>query len=269
MSNNKEQTPSQTATGSSTTEPVKRGLAVIGAGYGRTGTASMQQALNLLGFGPCYHMREVFKDPTGVQKWDQVGLNNDKNVDWDTIFHGYQSTVDFPAASYYKELHETYPDAKVILNVRDPEKWWDSYKETICPRTPLWNLILAVTAQRNFTADRMVANCVYKAIAGSRAKARDKQAAIAGFLAHNEEVKATIPADKLLVFEVKEGWEPLCKFLECPVPKDTPFPHTNDAEQFQKMIILRKKKALMILAAEVTLVVAGLFWVRGGKSRSS
>lgn len=256
------------------------GLAIIGAGYGRTGTASMQEALNLLGFGPCYHMKEVFKDPNGVSKWDQVGLEFDNKkkenvvaVDWDDIFHGYKSTVDFPAAPYYKELFNKYPNAKVILNVRDPEKWWGSYAETISPSPPLWRVIYTITGQRSFQWDRMVENCVYKPIAGSRANARQKEAAIAGFNRHNEQVKATIPADKLLVFEVKEGWGPLCQFLGCPVPpKDTPFPHTNDTAQFKKFIAIRKKKALAILAAEVTLVivVAGfLLWARdGGRNKS-
>lgn len=264
-------------TSSIPTEPAKGGLAVIGAGYGRTGTASMQQALTILGFGPCYHMFEVSKDMRKKQQWDQVGLTDDdciSDVDWDAIFQGYQSTVDFPAAYYYQQLYKKYPNAKVILTVRDPEKWWNSYKETIGPSTPFWRFVYTVTGlitgQRSFVWDRMVGNCVYKKIAGSRAKAREKQAAIAGFNAHNNEVKATIPSDKLLVFEVKQGWEPLCTFLDCPIPKDTPFPHTNDTAHFKERIASGKKKALAILAAEIVLAVGvgGLFWLRGGKATS-
>ena len=90
---------------------------------------------------------------------------------------------------------------------------------------------------------------------------------MAGFIAHNEEVKATIPADKLLVFEVKQGWEPLCKFLGCPIPKDTPFPHVNDTEAFKQRIFQKKKKALAILVAEIALVAGSLFWFRRGKGK--
>ena len=249
-------------------EPVvPGGLSVIGAGYGRTGTASMQQALNLLGYGPCYHMFEVSKSSRKLLQWDRVGLLSDtsNNVDWDDIFDGYQSTVDFPVAPYYKELYKKYPHAKVILTVRDPGKWWDSYKETIGPSTPFWRFVFAVTFVRSFYWDRMTGNCVYQKIAGTRAKARDKAAAIAGFNAHNAEVKATIPADKLLVFELKQGWEPLCKFLGCPIPKDTPFPRTNDTAHFKARIALRKKQALAILVAELALVVGGVFWLRDQK----
>ena len=245
---------------------VQGGLAVIGAGYGRTGTASMQQALNLLGFGPCYHMFEVSKSSSRIEQWDRVGLLSDDDtsgVDWDDIFDGYQSAVDFPVAPYYKELYEKYPHAKVILTVRDPEKWWDSYKETIGPSTPFWRFVFTVTFVRNFYWDRMTGNCVYKKIAGTRAKARHKEFTIAGFNAHNAEVEATIPSDKLLVFEVKQGWEPLCKFLGCPVPKDAPFPRTNDTAHFKERIALRKRQALAILFAEVTMVIGGWVWLHG------
>ena len=156
----------------------------------------------------------------------------------------------------------------MILNVRDEEKWWNSYSETISPSPAIWRFVFTITGVRSYTFDRMIENCVFKPMAGSRAKVRDKEASIEGFKAHNEKVKTTIPADKLLVFEVKQGWEPLCKFLDCPIPEDTPFPHTNDTAMFKKFVAFRKKKALTLLAVEVALVVGGFFWVRGGKSRS-
>ena len=105
------------------------GLKVIGAGFGRTGTKSLQLALEELGFGKCYHMEELFRNPEGVVHWESA--YQEKETDWNALFQNYDSAVDFPTSMYYKELADHYPDSKVILTVRDPEKWYKSAYDTI------------------------------------------------------------------------------------------------------------------------------------------
>src|ERR1019366_10169355 len=105
------------------------GLKIIGAGFGRTGTRSLKEALEILGVGRCYHMVELFEHPEHVPHWEAAARN--EQVDWNAIFHGYQATIDWPGCTFYKSLMATYPTAKVLLSVRDPEKWYDSVKSTI------------------------------------------------------------------------------------------------------------------------------------------
>ena len=251
------------------TQPVHDGLVVIGAGFGRTGTSSLQEALEILGLGPCYHMREVYKDPNGVDKWDKVGLvireNKSAVVDWESIFFGYKSAVDLPASTHYKELMEYYPEAKVILTVRDEEKWYKSMMDTIVPPTPLWSFIYKITLLRSHQNSRMLENNVWIPFCGGSANARKKEIAIAAFQLWNEKVKSTVPKDKLLVMDVTEGWEPLCKFVDCSVPNQ-PFPHAWNSEQFKTMIATRKRKAIRRLTAGVVVVMGlsafGLLWRR-------
>ena len=196
------------------------GLKVIGAGFGRTGTLSLKQALVELGFGPCYHMTELFDKPGADEQWDAIVRG--APADWNAVFAGYQATVDWPACAFYKELMLVYPEAKVLLTVRDPEKWYESVYSTI------WQV-----SHRDHSVSphrHMVDTLIWQRTFDSRFE--DKDYAIAVFLRHNEEVKRQAPAEKLLVYDVKEGWEPLCAFLGVAVPIDTPFPHLNDRESF-------------------------------------
>ncbi|MCB2098759.1 MAG: hypothetical protein KDE05_14095, partial [Parvularculaceae bacterium] len=103
-------------------------LSVIGAGLGRTGTASLKVALETLGLGKCHHMSEVFGSPEQTDLWVKAAHGA---PDWPTIFKGYGSAVDFPTAAFWRELADYYPDAKIILSLRDPEKWYESTQETI------------------------------------------------------------------------------------------------------------------------------------------
>ena len=106
-----------------------KGLKIIGAGFGRTGTLSLKVALEELGFSPCYHMIEVFERPADIAVWEAAALG--KPIDWKALFAGYQATVDWPACIFYKELMQVYPDAKVLLTVRNPENWYESANSTI------------------------------------------------------------------------------------------------------------------------------------------
>ncbi|WP_231333298.1 sulfotransferase family protein [Actinomadura graeca] len=215
-------------------------MKVIGAGFGRTGTASLRAALETLGLGPCYHMHVVIDEPFRVGHWFDIGEG--RPPDWDEVFAGFRSTVDWPAAAYWRELAAHYPDAKVVLTVRDPERWYESADATIFARErarqgrrPLRHRVLQRLAERRSPGvalyPRMHKAIISDGVFGGRAG--DRAHAIEVFRRHTEEVKAAIPPGRLLVYEVREGWEPLCAFLGVPVP-DEPFPRVNDREEFRR-----------------------------------
>lgn len=192
-------------------------LSVIGAGYGRTGTLSLKLALEQLGFGPCYHMVEVLKNPKAPGDWEAAA--DGRPVDWEDIFAGYGATVDWPSATFYRELAEAYPDAKVVLTVRDPEAWFASTQATIFkpdfsdPDDPFQRMVLKVIGD---LFDRRM---------------HDKAHVIEVFNRHNEAVRRAIPPERLLVYDLAEGWNPLCAFLGVPVP-ETPMPKVNSTQEF-------------------------------------
>lgn len=223
-------------------------LKVIGAGLGRTGTLSLKAALEDLGFFRCYHMVEVLAHPEHVRVWDAAARG--EPVDWEALLRGYQATVDWPACNFYAEFARLYPDAKVILTVRDPERWYDSALHTIyavgralprwaMPFNPRFRLILGM-------ADRLIWSGMFQGRFEDRAFALDV------FRRHTEEVRRTVPPDRLLVYEVKEGWSPLCAFLDVPVPENKPFPHLNDAEDFRA----RLRRANRIVKGSALVMVA-------------
>ena len=200
-------------------------LAVIGAGLPRTGTSSQKAALEQLGFGPCYHMRELLDLPNHWPLWETAAKGGP--VDFHTIFEGWGSTTDAPGCHFYRELANLYPDAKVVLSVRDPEAWFASTQNTI--------LSPAISAMHDLRG----AGAMMEAINwGSAPELRDHDWMLTRYHHHNEEVKANIPARRLLVYDVAEGWAPLCRFLGRPVP-DMPFPRNNSTEDFQGMIAAR------------------------------
>jgi Sulfotransferase domain len=213
---------------------------VIGAGLPRTGTLTQKLALEQLGFDPCYHWVDVLADLDG-----QVALWNralDGDAPWDEVFAASQSTVDWPGGYFYRELMDVYPDAKVLLSVRDPESWERSFRDTIWAMSygdgvmpllsrareqvdPLWNRYQRLV-------DRMFWGPQGTFAAGNAEPAQ----LIEQMLAHHERVKRDVPRERLLVWEVGEGWEPLCRFLEVDVP-DGPLPHANDREVFLERVM--------------------------------
>ena len=204
-------------------------LAVIGAGLPRTGTSSQKMALEQLGFGPCYHMRPLLDMPDHWPLWETAAAGG--AVDWDAIFQGWGSTTDAPACHFYRELANVYPDAKVVLSVRDPEAWFASTQNTILSPT------------MDMLHDLRGAGALLNAIGwGSAPELRDHDWMLDRYHRHAAEVKATVPAHRLLVYDVAEGWEPLCRFLGRPVP-DTPFPQVNTTEQFKGMLAARAAEA--------------------------
>ncbi|WP_279244843.1 sulfotransferase family protein [Candidatus Litorirhabdus singularis] len=197
-------------------------LKIIGAGFGRTGTMSLKAALEQMGY-PCYHMVECFpKGPRHWKLWEQVGNGA---PDWDALFEGFTATVDFPACTSYASLAEYYPDAKVVLTVRDPEKWFTSVQSTIFGKE--WIEFLPGTeagAYMKATVDDYF-DC----------RMHDHDHLIRRFNEHVADVRANIDPERLLVFEVADGWQPLCQFLDLPVPEGA-FPRINDTEAVQGII---------------------------------
>jgi hypothetical protein len=193
-------------------------LKVIGAGYGRTGTMSLKLALEQLGFGPCYHMVEVFQNPQAPLWWIEAA---EGRPDWEKIFAGYNATVDWPNATFYKELAEAYPEAKVILTVRDPESWFKSTQATIFARD--------IPEETDEPWPKMVGKVIAELF---DRRMHDHDKLISVFNAHNETVQRVIPKERLLVYEVSQGWGPLCEFLGVAAPEG-PMPKVNSTEEFQ------------------------------------
>jgi hypothetical protein len=204
-------------------------LSVIGAGFGRTGTLTLKSALEELGFGPCYHMAEVLKNPAAPAWWEAA--YDGEAVDWEQVFEGYSATVDWPGATFYRQLAEAYPQAKVVLSVRDPEAWFNSTQATIF-NDEIQKKFHQITAMISPGHMQMAAKVVRGRFGG---EIHDKERLIRAFNEHNGEVRRTIPAERLLVYEVSQGWEPLCAFLEVPVPA-TPMPSANSSDEFNEAV---------------------------------
>jgi hypothetical protein len=205
-------------------------MKVIGAGFGRTGTYSLKAALEELGFGPCYHMVEVFENPHHIPFWQAAAEG--KTTDWMDFFASYNATVDWPGCTFYEQLMRIYPDAKVLLSVRDPDRWYQSVSNTISPRSTAREGLPDMPDVHG--QGHMTDTLIWQGTFGGHIE--NKEHAIAVYERHNEEVKACVPSDKLLVFDVKQGWEPLCRFLGVEVPAGKPFPHLNDTAAFRQRI---------------------------------
>ncbi len=204
-------------------------LKVIGAGFGRTGTASLKLALEKLLGGACYHMSEVLGHAGHVDLWLDAARGK---PDWDAIFADYVATVDFPASNYWRELAAAYPAAKIVLSVRSAESWATSTQETIFSKTlqglyagTKWGGMLKATIDDHVGGD-----------------INDRAAIINAFNAHNAAVQDAFGPDRLLVFQAKDGWAPLANFLGVPVP-DEPYPHINSKEEFDQVFEMLRSPA--------------------------
>ncbi len=214
-------------------------MRLIGAGLPRTGTLSQKVALEMLGLEPCYHMVNVLGDLDEAPLWRRA---LDGEAIWDVVFDGFEATVDWPGSFFYKELADFYPEAKVLLSVRDAEAWERSMRETIwglfygdvltrdlsrarCHVDPKWNGYIEMMEQM-WLQSGLIAE-------GAATTSESMRSAMERF---NRQVQESVPPERLLVWSVGDGWEPLCRFLELPVP-DTPFPHLNDSKVFADRII--------------------------------
>jgi len=203
-------------------------LRIVGTGLGRTGTLSLKRALEMLGFGPCHHMMEVFQRPESIPLWIEAGKGR---PDWYTIFKDFVSMVDYPGAGFWRELTAYYPNAHVLHTVRDPDKWFESTQATIfSPNSPAHN---APPPLKEFFG------MLFKEFGD---KMHDRDFMVAYFKQHTQDVLRTIPSHRLLVYEVGQGWEPLCNFLNVPVPSE-PFPQVNSREEFIARRAANEKRA--------------------------
>ncbi|GLR65889.1 sulfotransferase family protein [Acidocella aquatica] len=200
-------------------------LEIIGSGFGRTGTASLKLALEQLGFGPCHHMEEVLAHPGQVAHWQAVAAG--QPVTWDDVFAGYRAQVDWPGAHVWRELSLAYPAAKIIHTQRPEDDWWNSFSATIGGLLNTYREISLPphAAAMMAAAGRMIGEQTFGAAFTNR------DAALAAYRRRLDQVRAAIAPARLLVFNVAEGWEPLCRFLGVPVPA-TPFPRVNSTAQW-------------------------------------
>jgi hypothetical protein len=242
-------------------------LRVIGAGFGRTGTLSLKRALEELGFGPTYHMQEIMRRPSHTARWLRYARTGE--ADWEDLLSGFESGVDYPVSCVWERLAAHYPDAKVILTVRDPQRWWDSTASTIFRMRsmyPRWvTRLVPMTRHWVEMTDALVWDGIFDG------RFADREHAVAVFERHVAHVRATCPSERLLVFDVAEGWEPLCAFLEAPVPS-TPFPRLNDAKTIQRVVAVTRwgGRAIPIVAATaVAGVVLGRRHGRGTRARAA
>jgi hypothetical protein len=200
-------------------------LEIIGAGFGRTGTMGLKQALEQLGFGPCYHMLEVSNHPEHIPMWIQA--TRGEAVDWESLFTGpresFRSAVDWPASEFWPQLTQFYPNARVILTHRDPELWYASMSRTIFQR-------LTQTTPPN-PRSVMARELILERVFGGRHQ--DKAHVLDVYRANIERVRTEVPRDRLLEFDPAEGWPKLCAFLEVAIP-DCEYPHVNTTEQYRK-----------------------------------
>lgn len=216
---------------------------------------SLKHGLEQLGF-PCYHMETIVKNPRNLKTW--AGIADGATPDFEAIFDGFEATVDYPVCNYYKELMAMYPEAKVLLTVRESDRWYESTANTIfrTRRLPFFvRHVLPFAKSYERVTNGLVWDKVFNGRFSSRAHA------ISIFEDHIADVKATVPPEKLLVYSVKEGWEPLCEFLDVPVP-DTPFPNINSSEQFKRIILVNNILNVVIagiLTAVILLIIRSLF----------
>jgi hypothetical protein len=199
-------------------------LRIVGAGFGRTGTLSLKLALEKLGFDKCYHMMEVHQHPDHRELWSRAHAGED--IDWDALFDGYQASVDWPSCNLWREQLAHFPDAKVILSLRDPNKWYDSVMSTIYK----FSSAGADSEDENVRAGaRWAHEIIWDRVFDGRMD--DREYVIRKFRAHNKSVRREVPVNKLLVFEASQGWAPLCEFLDVAIP-DEPYPRVNTTEEF-------------------------------------
>ncbi|HVA55713.1 MAG TPA: sulfotransferase [Gammaproteobacteria bacterium] len=197
-------------------------LKIIGAGMGRTGTASLKVALETLGIGRCYHMTEVLKNPGYTKDWINAA---EGNADWDKIFSGYSASVDNPGCNYWKELAAYYPEAKVILTVRNANKWFDSTNETI-------HSVEFAGFMKNSPFGEMIQKTMWDRMEN---RMQDRGYMVEFFNSHSAKIIGSISAERLLVYQVSDGWKPLCEFLDVPVP-NMDFPRINSRNETKELL---------------------------------
>ncbi|KAI9269073.1 P-loop containing nucleoside triphosphate hydrolase protein [Phascolomyces articulosus] len=221
-------------------------LEVICASFGRSGTDSLRVALNKLGYNT-HHMRTMIADQSSATLFTQAYRHPEEEADWDHIYEGYTAACDWPTVSFMTPLMKKYPDAKILLIVRDPDSWYQSIKNTV------YKHHRKVAESSNGSMKNlleMIQTIVLDGAFGNPAMFEDEEAIKRKFVEHIEWVKKTVPKDNLLVMELGEGWDRMCQFLGKPVPEE-PYPHTNSTQEILKSIndLVNEQKAAAEAAA--------------------
>jgi len=203
-------------------------LRVVGAGLGRTGTHSLKNALEQLFGGPCYHMIEVFGRPDDIPVWHRA--MDGEMPDWNTFLADYRTAVDWPVSAFWREIAAANPDAVILLSTRkDADAWWTSATNTIFHIGDRENGIggEAGKAQRDMAVDMLSKRFT--------PNWQDETEAKGAYEAHSADVRASVPADRLIDWHPGDGWQPICEKLGLPVPSE-PFPHVNTTDEFRAMV---------------------------------
>ncbi|MER7057473.1 sulfotransferase family protein [Streptomyces sp. NPDC000351] len=203
-------------------------LRAIGAGVGRTGTFSLHLGLSVLLGQKCYHMLEVTQRPEHVSPWEQAFAEGSPPSGWESLFDGYGAAVGGPTSAFWRELQTVFPEALVVLSVRDTDEWWRSFSQTVAP-------VLERHLAHPEHADARVIELGHLTTVEHLTTAwSDESAAKAAYEAHNDEVRSQVPADRLVEWSPADGWGPLCRALDVPVPEE-PFPHRNTTAELRAM----------------------------------
>jgi len=201
-------------------------MEIIGVGIGRTGSLSLKLALEKLGYKPCYHILDVLGNPGIIKIW--LSIASGKTIDWKKLFRNYRAGLDYPFPTHYQEYLDAFPEVKVILTVRDPDEWYESATQTIFY---LQHFLINWLPWGEKIGKTTIWYRLFKG------RFKDKDFAIMVFKKHTEDIKECVPEDQLLVMDVKEGWRPLCHFLDIPIP-DTPFPYVNRRQTVKMLMAL-------------------------------
>jgi len=235
-------------------------MKVICAGWGRTGTRSLKYALENLNGQPSYHMQNILLNKKDARKWhDSIFLHNHE-FNWEDIFEGFGACLDFPSCNYYKELMDAYPEAKVILTVRDSESWiksWNVLNNQILKSFTF--RFLAKIPYTSFELHKDIHNKMILGIDGAFQGAVSDEDRMKKFNEWNQSVIDYVPKDRLLVYQVKEGWEPLCKFFNKPVPS-IPFPYKNKTKNMGHMSRFINTMFVLLIVLIIGVIISSVFF---------
>jgi len=235
-------------------------MKVICAGWGRTGTRSLKYALEHINGEPSYHMQNILLNKKDAKKWHDLIFNNKDNYNWDNIYKGYGACLDFPSCNYYKELMDFYPDAKVILNLRDDESWVKSWN--VLNNQILKSFTFRFIAKLPYTSFKLHKDIHNEMILGSRGAfqgAKTDKEKMQKFNDWNQSVIDYVPKDRLLIYKASEGWEPICKFLNVNIP-DIPFPYKNKTKNMGHMSRFINAMFIILIIGIVSVICSSIFW---------
>ena len=235
-------------------------MKVICAGWGRTGTRSLKYALEYINKQPSYHMQNILLNKQDAKKWHDLIFNDKKNYDWENIYKGYGACLDFPSCNYYKELMEFYPDAKVILNLRDDKSWvksWNVLNNKILKSFTF--RFIAKLPNTSFKLQKDIHNEMILGPRGAFKNAKTDEDKMKRFNEWNQSVIDNVPKDRLLIYKASEGWEPICRFLNVDVP-DIPFPYKNKTKNMGRMSIFINFMFIILVVAIISIICSSIFW---------